>query len=93
MGGFAQAASVIVPSGDDWLVTVCLRNRRVWTRRVSPGTMTEDEAIRTALLAQGVRKTDVADCSVRRVGDQRRLEVGPADDPLARLLARLGEQR
>jgi hypothetical protein len=90
---FAQASAVIVPSGDDWLVTVCLRNRRVWTRRISPGTMPESEAVRMALLAHGVRPGDVADCSVRRVGDQRRLEVGPADDPLARLLARLGDGR
>lgn len=89
--GFAQAASVFTPNGDDWIVTVVMRSRRIWTRRISPGTMPEQEAVRLALLANGTKPVEVHDISVRRVGDQAKLEIAPADDPLARLLRRLGK--
>jgi len=85
----AKAASVIVPSGDDWLVTIVSRSRRVSTRRISPGTMDEREAVRIALLSHGIRREDVYDLSVRRVGDMNRLDLGSESDPMARLFARL----
>lgn len=82
--------TLISPNGDDWIVTIAERSGIVWTRRITPGTMSETEALRVSLLAHGTRPEAVADATIRRAGsvDSIVSEVN-ADDPFVRLVERL----
>jgi len=85
-----KAGTLISPNGDDWIVTIAERSGIVWTRRITPGAMTETEALRVALLAQGTKPDSVADATIRRAGsvDSIVSDVN-ADDPFVRLVERL----
>jgi hypothetical protein len=80
----------IVPDGDDWIVTIAQIDGRVWTRRVSPGNISEREALRIALVSNGTRPENVADATIRRVGSVQSVVAGvDADDPFVRLVERM----
>lgn len=88
MSQFAAVMSVFSPGGDDWIVTVATRDGKVANRRISPGTMSETDALRIALRVERIHPDDVADAGVRRVGDRGGV-IATADDPFARLVERL----
>ena len=90
MNEFEKAMAVVMPDGSDWLVTVVPRSGPVRNRRISPGTITEDQAVEIALSVERLRRDQLRDLSVRRVGD-RRLEVPTAGDPLSDLIRRIME--
>lgn len=88
MSQFAAAMAIFAPSSDDWIVTIATRAGKVANRRISPGTMSETEALRIALRVERIHPDDVADAGVRRVGDRGGV-VATVDDPFARLVERL----
>lgn len=90
MSQLAKAMTVFSPNGDDWLVSVALRNRRVVTRRISPGNMTEQEAVAIAVRIGRFRQDDIADIVARRVGSSAKVEIASASDPFAALLLKMG---
>jgi len=88
MSEFRKALTVIVPNGDDWLVTIVTRSRRFINRRISPGAMSEADATELAVRMSGLRQGEIADLSVRRVGSAR-LQMPDSDDPLSALIRRM----
>lgn len=82
--------SFIAPDGNDWTVTVAQKDGIVWTRRVSPGNISESEALRVALLSQRTKPDEVADATIRKVGSVQSVVSGvDADDPFVRLVERM----
>ena len=80
----------IVPDGDDWIVTVAQNDGIVWTRRISPGNISESEALRVALLSQRTKPENVADATIRKIGSVQSVVSGvDADDPFVRLVERM----
>lgn len=73
--GIAGLSNVIQPGADDWLVTLRLYDGSMVTRRVNPGRVSEDFAVRAAIRAQRLKPADVADVWVRRAGEERRVVV------------------
>lgn len=88
MNEFNKAMAIVVPNGDDWLVTIVTRSRRFINRRISPGTMTEREATELALNLSRLQPSEISDLSVRRVGTVR-LERPDLEDPLSALIRRM----
>lgn len=88
MSEFSKALAIVVPNGDDWLVTIVTRHRRFINRRISPGSMTEDEARNLALSLSRLQPSEVADLAVRRVGSAK-LERPDSEDPLSALIRRI----
>ena len=43
MNEFEKAMAVVMPDGSDWLVTVVPHSGPVRNRRISPGTITEEQ--------------------------------------------------
>jgi hypothetical protein len=80
-----HAVGLFGPSESDWLVTLVLRDGAVRTRRVSPGTVSEENAVRFAVLSERLAAKEIDGWSIRRVGDRR---VSAPDDPFAELLRR-----
>lgn len=79
-------SKVIAPGADDWLVTLLLRSGEVVTRRVNPGRISEETAVRFAMRAQRVKPEDVADVWIRRAGEEKRIVV--ENDDFQELLKR-----
>jgi len=90
MSQFAKAISVFAPNGDDWLVSVALRNRKMVTRRISPGNMTEQEAIALAVRIGRFDREQISDIVARRVGSTAKVEIASASDPFAALVLKMG---
>lgn len=90
MSQLAKAMTVFAPNGDDWLVTVALRNRKVFTRRISPGTMSEQDAVSMAVRIGRFRQDDISDIVARRVGSSAKVEIASASDPFAALVLKMG---
>ena len=72
------------PSDNDWIVTIVQVDGRTWSRRINPGTVSEEAALGFALAASGVRPHEVDIWRIRRAGD-RMIVI---DDPFAALLKR-----
>lgn len=68
----------------DWIVSVVQNDGRAWSRRINPGTVSEEAALGFALSASGVRPHEVDRWSIRRAGDRKIV----LDDPFATLLRR-----
>ena len=73
--GLEDLSEVIAPGADDWLVTLRLRSGSVVTRRVNPGRISEEFAVRAAVRAQRVKPEDVLDVEIRRAGEEKRIVV------------------
>jgi hypothetical protein len=82
---FGQIANAFVPSDSDWMVSITYLDGRVRTRRITPGTVTEEQAVGYALAAEQARMADVDSWSIRRVSDRR---VVAPDDSFAEFLKR-----
>ncbi|MGA1075568.1 MAG: hypothetical protein ACO307_10605 [Ilumatobacteraceae bacterium] len=89
MSEFQKALSIVLPNGDDWLVTIVTRSRRFINRRISPGAMSEQEASDLAVRLSGLQRSEISDLSVRRVGSAK-LELPASADPLSALIRRIG---
>jgi len=72
------------PGDNDWVVSVVQRDGKSWSRRINPGTVSEEAAIGFALASSGVKPHEVDRWSVRRAGDRQIV----LDDPFAALLRR-----
>lgn len=72
------------PGDSDWIVSVVQNDGRSWSRRINPGTVTEEAALGFALAASGVRPHEVDKWSIRRAGDRQIV----LDDPFAALIRR-----
>jgi len=79
-----SAAEAFSPSETDWVVTIVHKNGAVRNRRVSPGRITEEQAIGFALAAEGVGVSQIDFARARRASD-RSLDLSPADAFLARM--------
>ena len=74
-----RVSKVIAPGADDWIVTLRLRSGEVVTRRVNPGRISEETAVRFAMRAQQVKPADVADVWIRRASEEKRIVVESDD--------------
>jgi hypothetical protein len=81
-----RVQQVATPQADDWIVTLKLRSGGIVTRRVTPGRIDAEFALRCALRAQGVKPQEVLDAEIRRAGAAR--VVVPVDDGFADLMRR-----
>jgi hypothetical protein len=84
-----SVVQIFAPSDDDWIVTLALRDGRVFNRRVSPSSMSDTEALRIALSVDKIHPDNVADASVRRVATSAKLQTIAHDDPFLSLVGRL----
>jgi len=84
-----SVVQIFAPSDDDWIVTLALRDGRVFNRRVSPSSMSEIEALGIALRVDKIHPDNVADASVRRVSSSAKLQTLAHDDPFLSLVGRL----
>lgn len=73
--GIEGLSHLIQPGADDWLVTLRLYDGAVVTRRVNPGRVSEEFAVRAAMRAQRLKPTEVADVWIRRAGEEKRIVV------------------
>jgi hypothetical protein len=80
--------SLFSPSDSDWVTTIRTRDGRVLNQRISPGSMTEDEAMRMSVRTAGLAHADVLDCFARRVGDSS-VVSSQVEDHFERLMRRL----
>lgn len=76
------------PSGSDWITTVRTRDGRVINRRICPGTIAEEDAVRLSVHASDLSPSDIADVSVRRASDARIL-TERVDDEFKALMGRV----
>jgi len=83
-----SAMECFAPNGDDWLVSIHQHDGSAFTRRISPGSMGEDDALGIALLAQGIQRSSVKDASVRRASAPV-IELVSARDPFLDLMRRM----
>ena len=79
------AASLFSPDESDGLVTMILTSGVVRTRRVSPGRVSEELAVRSAVAAERLDPRDIDAWSIRRVGDRR---IAAPDDSFAEMMRR-----
>ncbi len=86
MAGLQSVMGVVSPSGSDWVVTLLLRDGRVFNRRICPGVGTDEQALALALRIQGVGPSEVGDAVVRRASDSRKIETERTDDEWQRLV-------
>jgi hypothetical protein len=77
-------ASVFHPSDSDWVVSIRFRDGVIRQRRISPGTITEDQAINYALAAERKSIHAVEWLAARRASD-RTIEPSGADLFLERM--------
>ena len=89
MSTLNSVVQIFAPSDDDWIVTLALKDGRVFNRRVSPSSMSETDALRIALRVDKIHPDDVGDASVRRVASSAKLQTLAADDPFLSLVGRL----
>ena len=85
----ASAAEVIPmfgPSESDWIVTLVAKGGKISSRRVTPGTIDEESAVRVAMNASEMKLADLDCYSVRRAADRSLVTNG--DDFLATLRAK-----
>jgi len=83
--GLGQVANAFQPSDTDWLVSFVYKDGRIRTRRISPGIVSEEQAVQYALAAEVARVSDIDSWSIRRVGDRM---IAAPDDAFAQLIAR-----
>lgn len=88
MDQLASVARLFEPNGNDWLVSLVLNDGRILNRRFSPGSMTEEQALATAIRIAGVSPADCRDAIVQRIGQAKVIADAP-DDHFARLMRRV----
>lgn len=65
----ATAAAIVMPQHGDWMFKVKLADGRVLARRVSPPTLTREQAERRMLLSFGADAKQVVDIDGWRSGE------------------------
>ena len=85
---FQAALAIFMPDGNDWLVTLVTKAGRVANRRVTPSTISREQALRCALLSEGLKPHEIADADIRRVGDSS-VQAIAESDPFTDLVRRL----
>lgn len=78
-----EVVSLFGPSDQDWIVTLVTKDGRVVNRRVSPGKIEEEAAVRFAMCASEIMLADLDSFSVRRACDRSLVTNG--DEFLAEL--------
>lgn len=74
------------PSESDWIVTLVTKAGKIISRRVSPGRLDEESAVRVALNASEVSLANLDCYSIRRAADRSLVTNG--DEFLAELRAK-----
>lgn len=80
-----SVANVFSPSDSDWVVSITFKDGVSVTRRICPGTITEEQAVHYALAAHDRKYSDVDRWSVRRASDRTLVK---ADQSFAEFLRR-----
>jgi hypothetical protein len=77
----SQVLSTFQPDGDDWIVSLRFKDGTVETRRLTPGRITERQALSFAINASGRLVEEVEDATLMRAGAQTRAvqEASTAD--------------
>lgn len=70
-----MAASIVAPSDDDWCVRFRFKDGSTAVRRVSPGRIAVEIAIRRATMSLKGRASEVVDCDVFRYAETKRLVI------------------
>ena len=76
---FASAAEVMGlfgPSESDWVVTLIRKDGGVVTRRIAPGRISEEMAVRAAMNASEVMLSNLEAFTIRRASDRSLEENG-----------------
>lgn len=71
-----QVASLFSPSGDDLVLTLVLKDGGAITRRISPGTLDERQALRVALSAANLTGNEVDSWTMRRASETKVVSDG-----------------
>jgi len=79
------AANAFAPSDSDWIVSITYKDGRTRARRITPGVITEEQAVGYAIAAEGARLCDIDLWSIRRVSDKM---IAAPDDSFAEFLKR-----
>lgn len=82
----SETISLFSPSGSDWIISIVTKDGRRISRRVSPGRIDEETAVRSALNASEVKLVDLDYYTARRVDDRSIVTNG--DEFLAALRAK-----
>lgn len=82
----AEVIPLFGPSEADWIVTLVAKGGKITSRRVTPGTIDEESAVRVAMNASEMKLADLDCYSVRRAADRSLVTNG--DDFLASLRAK-----
>jgi hypothetical protein len=84
----AEVVGLFTPDADDWVVALHFRDGTVETRRVSPGRLTERQALGYAIAASGRLVAEVSDARLTRVGNASSEVQQRSSEDFERLVAR-----
>ena len=79
----SEVVPLFGPSDSDWIVTIVTKAGKIISRRVSPGRLEEETAVRVAMSASEISIGDLDSYTIRRAAD-RSLAVN-GDEFLAHL--------
>jgi hypothetical protein len=79
-----QVANVFSPSDSDWVVSIVYSDGTVRHRRMTPGTITEEQAVGYAIAADARPISDAVRIECRRASD-RKVEITGADTFIHRM--------
>ena len=82
----AEVIGILGPSDSDWIVTLTTKDGATVTRRVTPGRISEEQAVRFAMNASEILLVNLECFSIRRASDRSLVENG--DQFLAELWKR-----
>jgi hypothetical protein len=82
--------AIAAPAESDWIVSLFKRGGEVVRYRISPGTCSQEDALRKGLLASKTPTNAIADATVVRARDHRRVIVEDTEAEFRRLSANLG---
>lgn len=82
--------AIAAPADSDWIVSLFKRGGEVVRFRISPGTCSQEDALRKGLLASKSSPAMIADATVVRAADHRRVIVEDTEAEFRRLSANLG---
>ncbi len=80
---------VVSPNADDWIVTLLMRDGVVYNRRITPGNMTDEQALALAIRVQRIRPDQIVDAMCRRVGDTPKVVAESQEDEFRKLVQRM----
>lgn len=71
-----EVIGILGPSDSDWIVTLVTKDGRVVTRRMTPGRISEEQAVRFAMNASEILLSNLDYFTVRRASDRSLVENG-----------------